>query len=84
KYREEFKLNIDRIAVVKSENGEKYLVLKKKYRQLLQEREARHSRADVDAQGRPSSGTAPWDGTGGTPVSSGRSDTRVNAKSKSQ
>ncbi|CAG03858.1 unnamed protein product [Tetraodon nigroviridis] len=77
KYREEFKLNIDRIAVVKSENGEKYLVLKKKYRQLLQEREARHSRADVDAQGRPSSGTAPWDGTGGTPVSSGRSDTRA-------
>ncbi|XP_051517867.1 uncharacterized protein LOC127420004 [Myxocyprinus asiaticus] len=37
KYREEFKLIIDRIAVVKSENGEKYLVLKKKYRQLMQE-----------------------------------------------
>lgn len=33
KYREEFKLIIDRIAVVKSENGEKYLILKKKYRQ---------------------------------------------------
>ncbi|XDV46385.1 hypothetical protein PO909_014286 [Leuciscus waleckii] len=39
KYREEFKLIIDRIAVVKSENGEKYLILKKKYRQLIQERE---------------------------------------------
>ncbi|XP_067228017.1 ankyrin repeat domain-containing protein SOWAHC [Chanodichthys erythropterus] len=38
KYREEFKLIIDRIAVVKSENGEKYLILKKKYRQLIQER----------------------------------------------
>ncbi|XP_068187182.1 ankyrin repeat domain-containing protein SOWAHA [Antennarius striatus] len=38
KYREEFKLIIDRIAVVKSENGEKYLVLKKKYRQMLQDR----------------------------------------------
>ncbi|XP_026188412.1 ankyrin repeat domain-containing protein SOWAHB isoform X2 [Mastacembelus armatus] len=41
KYREEFKLIIDRIAVVKSENGEKYLVLKKKYRQLLHERDAK-------------------------------------------
>ncbi|XP_036388778.1 ankyrin repeat domain-containing protein SOWAHB-like [Megalops cyprinoides] len=40
KYREEFKLVIDKIAVVKSENGEKYLVLKKKYKQLMQEREA--------------------------------------------
>ncbi|XP_073679353.1 ankyrin repeat domain-containing protein SOWAHC [Garra rufa] len=40
KYREEFKLIIDRIAVVKSENGEKYLVLKKKYRQQMQERES--------------------------------------------
>ncbi|KAJ8369834.1 hypothetical protein SKAU_G00098620 [Synaphobranchus kaupii] len=40
KYREEFKLIIDRIAVVKSENGEKYLVLKKKYKQQMQEREA--------------------------------------------
>ncbi|XP_026055387.1 ankyrin repeat domain-containing protein SOWAHB isoform X2 [Carassius auratus] len=40
KYREEFKLIIDRIAVVKSENGEKYLILKKKYRQQMQERES--------------------------------------------
>ncbi|XP_062397031.1 ankyrin repeat domain-containing protein SOWAHA [Sardina pilchardus] len=39
KYREEFKAIIDRIAVVKSENGEKYLVLKKRYRQQLQDRE---------------------------------------------
>ncbi|KAG7478325.1 hypothetical protein MATL_G00079270 [Megalops atlanticus] len=38
KYREEFKLIIDKIAVVKSENGEKYLVLKKKYKQLMLER----------------------------------------------
>uniref|UniRef100_A0A672QM83 SOWAHA-C winged helix-turn-helix domain-containing protein n=1 Tax=Sinocyclocheilus grahami TaxID=75366 RepID=A0A672QM83_SINGR len=40
KYREEFKLIIDRIAVVKSENGEKYLVLKKKYRPQMQEQES--------------------------------------------
>ncbi|XP_042563584.1 ankyrin repeat domain-containing protein SOWAHC [Clupea harengus] len=39
KYREDFKAIIDRIAVVKSENGEKYLVLKKRYRQQLQDRE---------------------------------------------
>ncbi|XP_026109316.1 ankyrin repeat domain-containing protein SOWAHC-like isoform X2 [Carassius auratus] len=39
KYREEFKLVIDRIAVGKSENGEKYLVLKKKYRQQMQDQE---------------------------------------------
>ncbi|XP_047428660.1 ankyrin repeat domain-containing protein SOWAHB isoform X2 [Mugil cephalus] len=46
KYREEFKLIIDRIAVVKSENGEKYLILKKKYRQLLNEREGKHHGTD--------------------------------------
>ncbi|KAL2103894.1 hypothetical protein ACEWY4_000762 [Coilia grayii] len=39
KYREEFKAIVDRIAVVKSENGEKYLVLKKRYRQQLQDKE---------------------------------------------
>ncbi|XP_040913463.1 ankyrin repeat domain-containing protein SOWAHA [Toxotes jaculatrix] len=50
KYREEFKLIIDRIAVVKSENGEKYLVLKKKYRQLLHERDTKHQGTDGDAQ----------------------------------
>ncbi|XP_051515676.1 ankyrin repeat domain-containing protein SOWAHB-like [Myxocyprinus asiaticus] len=44
KYREEFKLIIDKIAVVKSENGEKYLVLKKKYRQLMQEQESGHGK----------------------------------------
>ncbi|XP_076840780.1 ankyrin repeat domain-containing protein SOWAHA [Brachyhypopomus gauderio] len=38
-YRQEFKRIIDTIAVCKSENGEKYLVLKKKYKQLIQERE---------------------------------------------
>lgn len=48
KYREEFKLIIDRIAVCKSENGEKYLILKKKYRQLMQEREC-----EAGAQGNP-------------------------------
>ncbi|XP_072304944.1 ankyrin repeat domain-containing protein SOWAHC [Eucyclogobius newberryi] len=71
KYREEFKLIIDRIAVVKSENGEKYLVLKKKYRQQLQERE---SRADQERPA-PTSGpgpahTAQWD----APDSSSRTD----------
>ncbi|XP_076022622.1 uncharacterized protein LOC143013057 isoform X1 [Genypterus blacodes] len=50
KYREEFRLVIDRIAVVKSENGEKHLVLKKKYRQLLQERHAEHYGMDGDKQ----------------------------------
>uniref|UniRef100_A0A3Q2QA27 SOWAHA-C winged helix-turn-helix domain-containing protein n=1 Tax=Fundulus heteroclitus TaxID=8078 RepID=A0A3Q2QA27_FUNHE len=48
KYREEFKLIIDRIALVKSENGEKYLVLKKKYRHLLQERDNKHHGTDGD------------------------------------
>ncbi|KAF7669486.1 hypothetical protein LDENG_00189490 [Lucifuga dentata] len=48
KYREEFKLIIDRIAVVKSENGEKHLVLKKKYRQLLQERHSEHHGTEGD------------------------------------
>uniref|UniRef100_A0A4W6FUK5 SOWAHA-C winged helix-turn-helix domain-containing protein n=1 Tax=Lates calcarifer TaxID=8187 RepID=A0A4W6FUK5_LATCA len=50
KYREEFKLIIDRIAVVKSENGEKYLLLKKKYRQLLNERDTKQQGTDVDGQ----------------------------------
>ncbi|KAM7411273.1 hypothetical protein PAMA_021321 [Pampus argenteus] len=50
KYREEFKLIIDRIAVVKSENGEKYLFLKKKYRQLLQERDTKHHGTEVDGK----------------------------------
>ncbi|XP_034393692.1 ankyrin repeat domain-containing protein SOWAHA [Cyclopterus lumpus] len=67
KYREEFKLIIDRIAVVKSENGEKYLVLKKKYRQMLHERDAKHPGTDGDGQRRSSPGRAPatvqWDAT---------------------
>ncbi|KAM9342406.1 ankyrin repeat domain-containing protein SOWAHC [Pholidichthys leucotaenia] len=46
KYREEFKFIIDRIAVVKSENGEKYLILKKKYRNLLQERDVKNQGTD--------------------------------------
>ncbi|XP_010784064.1 ankyrin repeat domain-containing protein SOWAHC, partial [Notothenia coriiceps] len=65
KYREEFKLIIDRIAAVKSENGEKYLVLKKKYRQMLQDRDARLHGADGDAQRGSSPARAPaaaqWD-----------------------
>ncbi|XP_056129765.1 ankyrin repeat domain-containing protein SOWAHB [Lampris incognitus] len=50
KHREEFKLIIDRIAVVKSENGEKYLVLKKKYRQLLLQRHTELHGTDGDGQ----------------------------------
>ncbi|XP_035512980.1 ankyrin repeat domain-containing protein SOWAHC isoform X1 [Morone saxatilis] len=65
KYREEFKLIIDRIAVVKSENGEKYLVLKKKYRQMLQERDTKHHRAEGDGQRHSSPARTPatvqWD-----------------------
>ncbi|XP_061590711.1 ankyrin repeat domain-containing protein SOWAHB [Cololabis saira] len=65
KYREEFKSIIDRIAVVKSENGEKYLILKKKYRHLLQERDSRRLDADEDARHRLSparaTATAEWE-----------------------
>ncbi|KAK5864058.1 hypothetical protein PBY51_001032 [Eleginops maclovinus] len=67
KYREEFKLIIDRIAVVKSESGEKYLVLKKKYRQMLQDRDAKLHGSDEDAQRGSSPARAPasaqWDAT---------------------
>nr|XP_057907897.1 acyl-CoA-binding domain-containing protein 6 [Doryrhamphus excisus] len=61
KYREEFKLIIDRIAVVKSENGEKYLFLKKKYRQLLQARDNQDKlpRQDEDERRCPGPGSAP-------------------------
>ncbi|XP_051914616.1 ankyrin repeat domain-containing protein SOWAHC [Hippocampus zosterae] len=60
KYREEFKLIIDRIAVVKSENGEKYLFLKKKYRQLLQTRDKdKTDLPDVDGQRHLSSSAVP-------------------------
>ncbi|XP_072552890.1 ankyrin repeat domain-containing protein SOWAHA [Salminus brasiliensis] len=58
KYREEFKLIIDRIAVCKSENGEKYLILKKKYRQQMQERECEAgARADTGSKSKSSSHT---------------------------
>ncbi|XP_036960029.1 ankyrin repeat domain-containing protein SOWAHB isoform X3 [Acanthopagrus latus] len=71
KYREEFKLIIDRIAVVKSENGEKYLVLKKRYRQMLQERDAKHPTADVDGRRHSSPARAPaaarWDASTSPP-----------------
>uniref|UniRef100_A0A3Q0SJW5 SOWAHA-C winged helix-turn-helix domain-containing protein n=1 Tax=Amphilophus citrinellus TaxID=61819 RepID=A0A3Q0SJW5_AMPCI len=67
KYREEFKLIIDRIAVVKSENGEKYLVLKKKYKHMLQERDTKHLRQDRDPQRHPSparaTATVQWEVT---------------------
>ncbi|KAF0035930.1 hypothetical protein F2P81_011242 [Scophthalmus maximus] len=63
KYREEFKLIIDRIAVVKSDNGEKYLVLKKKYRQLLHERDPGRRAADGQKHLNPAGTTATvqWD-----------------------
>ncbi|XP_046895900.1 ankyrin repeat domain-containing protein SOWAHB isoform X1 [Hypomesus transpacificus] len=81
KYREEFKVIIDRIAVVKSENGEKYLVLKKKYRQLLQEREPENHGTVKEGQG-PASPASPasspatvlWEGTMLSPLSSPQKD----------
>uniref|UniRef100_UPI0037E910DA ankyrin repeat domain-containing protein SOWAHC n=1 Tax=Semicossyphus pulcher TaxID=241346 RepID=UPI0037E910DA len=67
KYREEFKLIIDRIAVVKSENGEKYLVLKKKYRLMLHERDVKHRGTDGGGQRHSSPARTPasvvWDST---------------------
>uniref|UniRef100_A0A1A8IWK7 SOWAHA-C winged helix-turn-helix domain-containing protein n=1 Tax=Nothobranchius kuhntae TaxID=321403 RepID=A0A1A8IWK7_NOTKU len=73
KYREEFKLVIDRIAVVKSENGEKYLILKKKYRHLLQERQNNHCGTDGEQQNHLSlartSATAQWETTDPTTAS---------------
>ncbi|XP_069567038.1 ankyrin repeat domain-containing protein SOWAHD isoform X2 [Brachyistius frenatus] len=62
KHREEFKLIIDRIAVVKSENGEKYLILKKKYRHLLHERGAKHHGTDGGGRRHPT-GAAEWEVT---------------------
>ncbi|XP_058499100.1 ankyrin repeat domain-containing protein SOWAHA [Solea solea] len=74
KYREEFKLVIDRIAVVKSENGEKYLVLKKKYRQLLHERDTKNHGTDENGQKHANSAraaaTAQWEATNVTASSS--------------
>ncbi|XP_030279992.1 ankyrin repeat domain-containing protein SOWAHB isoform X3 [Sparus aurata] len=78
KYREEFKLIIDRIAVVKSENGEKYLVLKKRYRQMLHERDAKHPAADVDGRRHSSPARAPaaarWDASTSPPRQKERQD----------
>ncbi|XP_008283474.1 ankyrin repeat domain-containing protein SOWAHB-like [Stegastes partitus] len=71
KYREEFKLIIDRIAVVKSENGEKYLILKKKYRHLLHERDTKQCGTDGDRQRHPSPArppaSVPWDASTSSP-----------------
>ncbi|KAJ8258127.1 hypothetical protein GJAV_G00193450 [Gymnothorax javanicus] len=61
KYREDFKLIIDRIAVVKSVDGEKYLVLKKKYKQLMQEREAGRANENRGCGQRPASPPRPTD-----------------------
>ncbi|KAM4610631.1 ankyrin repeat domain-containing protein SOWAHA [Polymixia lowei] len=74
KYREEFKLIIDRIAVVKSENGERYLVLKKKYRQLLCERDAELHGADRDGKTQCGPARTPatvqWESSGNSSPSS--------------
>uniref|UniRef100_A0AAZ3NQL2 SOWAHA-C winged helix-turn-helix domain-containing protein n=1 Tax=Oncorhynchus tshawytscha TaxID=74940 RepID=A0AAZ3NQL2_ONCTS len=55
KYREEFKRIIDMIAVVKSENSEKYLILKKRYRQQEQGSE---TEPGTDRQASPAASTA--------------------------
>ncbi|XP_041081227.1 ankyrin repeat domain-containing protein SOWAHC isoform X3 [Polyodon spathula] len=62
KHREDFKQIIDKIALVKTDNGEKFLTLKKKYKQLLPEREREPGsdgeRASVPRQG----GMVMWEG----------------------
>lgn len=68
--------------------GDKYLVLKKKYRLMLQERVGRHPRADVDGPRHTSPArspaTAPWDATHKvTCVSAGTLSNNAQ-KSKSQ
>ncbi|KAF1390036.1 hypothetical protein PFLUV_G00053900 [Perca fluviatilis] len=82
KYREEFKLIIDRIAVVKSENGEKYLVLKKKYRQMLHERDTKHHGTDADGQSGSSPARAPatvqWDATDASASSHPQQDEQMS------
>nr|ACN11450.1 Ankyrin repeat domain-containing protein 57 [Salmo salar] len=55
KYREEFKRIINRIAVVNSDNGEKYLILKKRYRQQKQGSE---TEPGTDRQASPAASTA--------------------------
>lgn len=78
--------------------GEKYLVLKKKYRQLLHERDARHNGTDGDVRARASparstSATAQWDVTDACPppekqqqeepMSCGEADNAAEVKFKS-
>ncbi|XP_048873132.1 ankyrin repeat domain-containing protein SOWAHB [Brienomyrus brachyistius] len=58
KYREEFKTVIDKIAVVKSESGEKILVLKKKYKQMM-EQEAEWTSSGQGLRGSPGRPSSP-------------------------
>nr|XP_023861992.1 ankyrin repeat domain-containing protein SOWAHB isoform X3 [Salvelinus alpinus] len=67
KYREEFKRIIDRVAVVKSENGEKYLILKKRYRQQKQGSETEPGtdrQASLAASNARPSASVQWDVSG--------------------
>ncbi|KAJ3586440.1 hypothetical protein NHX12_012838 [Muraenolepis orangiensis] len=61
KYREEFKVIMDRIAVVKSENGDKYLVLRKKYKQMLVERDSRRQETLSASAPARAPATVPWE-----------------------
>ncbi|KAK0155663.1 Ankyrin repeat domain-containing protein SOWAHC [Merluccius polli] len=61
KYREEFKLIMDRIAVTKSENGEKFLVLRKKYRQALVERDSRLQETQKTSSPARTPATVQWE-----------------------
>ncbi|XP_029975524.1 ankyrin repeat domain-containing protein SOWAHA isoform X2 [Salarias fasciatus] len=84
KYREEFKLIIDRIAVVKSENGEKYLILKKKYRHLLHERDARPQGGGGPQPRQPSpartaAAAGQWEVAAGAPAPPPRQDEAASA-----
>lgn len=56
-------------------------MLKKKYRQMLQERDARRPRADVDARRPASPATAAWDVTDKPAVSSGPADAAAEVTS---
>ncbi|XP_060691875.1 ankyrin repeat domain-containing protein SOWAHA-like [Hemiscyllium ocellatum] len=47
KYRDIFKDIINKIALVKQEDGEKYIVLKKKYQHLVKERDGCHKEENV-------------------------------------
>lgn len=58
--------------------GEKYLVLKKRYRQMLHERDAKHPAADVDGRRHSSPARAPaaarWDASTSPPRQKERQD----------